>query len=423
MTNRSAAAAQRDENLRWCLDFLRADSFPPSFQVRVSDRWAGPFELVYLMGILRAANGFAPYSDAAVDLDGERITVHDPLGHRTSLTLSFDSEGRIDGIDLEVDLAGDLSIREVQDDDFAFLEEMEASAPIPFGDGHCHIKRHGSLRAAINLLGKGSLQVVENSREIVAVGGASSIPATIGGRNYHLRYSHHYRIRDCAREQGLVRVISNASDDPLRGINEGVLSVVHGDNLRGVASRDAPWESTGQRLIFECESIAGASVGRSGTQADAERIRDLINQTHAGEALFHPYDASDLEARFSRARDSYSWQNVRLTDGAVLGVWFAGEDRHYVTADAEWNETRAIILDYGFAQSDASALEALLRSCATEALDRGVSHITLFCSERAPAWQTLRPLAGRVESYFVSCTVPEPDGATERGIYIDPTLA
>lgn len=416
--------------VHWFGRLLTAKQFPPIESTPEEDRffaeamsdWCSPFELFYVAGNMRAANGGMPFELSSVTLGGDVLRFQDATGHAREVRFEMDGR-RLRRVHVDLDLADGLCMRDARPGDFDVLETLEGEAAIPFGDGVCRIERNGSLATAIELLGAGRLSVVESRDEIVAFGGAASIPLTVGGIDGEFNYTHHYRVRDAARGRGLVRALSDASESPLCGAIAGVVAVVHEGNRRGVSSRAFPWQAVGQRVILDCAAIAGDPIGRAAREDDADMLCDRINHAHEGQEWFRRYTPDRLLERLARAPGAYGWPQLRVTDHAVVGTWHSGERRRYEGGDRAWSEVRGTILDYGFEPGHAEALERSLRACASESLKQGLTHLSLFTSERAPAWSVLERLAARVETYHVSCTAPEPDGAPERGVYIDPILA
>ena len=356
--------------------------------------------------------------------DGDRLSVTDVHGNGHAIRFSFDAQGDIDGVDVDIDLAGGLRLRDARPDDYPVLEAVEASSGIPFGDGHCFIERRGSLEDALGLFGDGSTQVIEDDEGLLAFGGMARVPTRVGSVDHRFNYAHHHRILERGRRRGLVRALSIACDRPIRRDTEGVISVVHGDNVRGVATRDCPWETTGTRLLLASTSLAGAGPGaRPVDPSEADELAAMLNHAHRSEQWFVPYDGAYLRERLARRPKAYGWEQVRRSDRAVLGIWWSGEGRRYRLPDREWAETRAVVMDFGFDEGGEEELVGLLRSAAVEAQRRGVTHLSVMSSEGSRSWPLLRPLANRTEPYFVSCTVPEPAEAAKTGLYLDPVLA
>ena len=136
-----------------------------------------------------------------------------------------------------------------------------------------------------------------------------------------------------------------------------------------------------------------------------------------------PYTPARIGDRLGRSPEHYGWKSLNRTDRAVVGCWLSGESRTYEMPGETWNERRGLILDYGFARGGLAELEGLLRGAAYEARSKGITHLTLFTARPAPAFEVIERLAERLEPYRISCSIPEPPDAAERGVYIDPILA
>ncbi len=441
MTLEVDANTRRRENIEWCRRCLAEEyEFPPPdaglpIEERLADEWVGPFGLMYLLGGLRRFNKSRGFSSENLVSSGNQIKLEDRYEHAWSLTFDFDRAGRISAVELDTTLAGGLEIREARAEDFEVIERLSNATPIPVEGGTCQIETHGSLGPATELRGN-LLLVVEDQGEVIAVGGAASVPIMVGSNPYHVTYSNHFRIEQRARGKGLMFALIAGTENPFRPICEGTISVFHAGNALGTIA--FPWKTGGCRVVLNCAGIAGDPFGEPATKKDEEAICAMINNAHGGQEWFLPYDRARLEERLSRSPDAYGWSNFRVSERAVVGSWFSGEMRHYVVEGREWTETRGAVLDYGFDECGMNAgeqekngrvrggleeLELLLRSVAADALKEGISHLTLFTAEQAPAYALLERLSESIEPYYVSCSIPEPEGTEKRGVYIDQVLA
>ena len=139
--------------------------------------------------------------------------------------------------------------------------------------------------------------------------------------------------------------------------------------------------------------------------------------------MFLPYTAETLAARLTRAPDLSGWDRVWLHEGAVMGVWPAGRALRMVTerAGARTHSDPGLVLDYAFAPGGEAAFEALLRAWCGWLADRGLDRLTLFTSPGGPGAAFLTSLADEVEPYDMwTPGVPVPEGAQDRGLYVDP---
>jgi hypothetical protein len=149
----------------------------------------------------------------------------------------------------------------------------------------------------------------------------------------------------------------------------------------------------------------------------------ILNDFHHREEMFLPYTEASFAARLDRAPDLYSWDSVRLTDGAVVGVWPAGDKIRIVTESAG-NTTitrRDLVADYCWVPGAEDELEALVRHWCGRAATRGAHELAIFTSDSSPGFELLRKLAKTTEDFvFWLNGVPEPADARSRGVYTDP---
>ena len=435
---RTSAPADVNEHIAWACGFLTGDAEVPaldvdkspsheaiarSYRAHVTPDWVSPYQLVGQFELIRRANKRQPYPPDRIEVLGDSIRLRDHYGHHWHLRFSLADDGRIAGLDVDVELAGGLTLRDAQPADYGAVERIDRAAPLPLDGGVCHVDRRGTTATSIRLLGEGSMKVVELDGEVAALCGAAHADVRIGGREYRVTYSHHARAEEPVRGRGLLPVMAASGEAPTLQVTEGVISVAVADNIKAASNQPFLWKAGACRMVFDCSEIAGPAIGRTIDPTDAPRICDLINGAHGGQEWFRPYTPEVLDERLSRAPDDYGWQSFRATDEATVGIWMSGERRHYVFEDRDWTEVRANVLDYGFSKRGLADFEALLRSAAADALAAGITHLSIFTSEPAPAHSVLPALAQRIEPYVVSCSIPEPEGAEGRGVYIDATFA
>ena len=184
------------------------------------------------------------------------------------------------------------------------------------------------------------------------------------------------------------------------------------------------WIPTAYRLLLPVASLAGARDGvRAATPADAERIVEILNDSHAGEELYHPYTVETLTARLERDPSLYSWSNVLLTDRAVIGVWPAGEKIEVVTTKAGVvaRARRGHVMDYGFVAGGEQEFSALLAAACVELDRRGLDQVSIFTSKGARGQKELKGFKGAVEAYRFNpgMVARMPETAQTNGIYTD----
>ena len=136
--------------------------------------------------------------------------------------------------------------------------------------------------------------------------------------------------------------------------------------------------------------------------------------------MYLPYTAESFTARLERAPDLYSWEQVWETDQAVVGVWLADvrvvreDDGHRTEA------VRATVLDYGFLPGAEEEFERLLRAWCGWLVERGTSELAVLTSEGSPGYPVVSRLAAQMDAFDFRMGAPEPEGAAQRGLYVDP---
>lgn len=433
MSARPAGTLSRREQLEWLAGFLLGDRDVPSNDVpldqhtlsRFSPHWADQSGLIGICELMRRGNRRAPFAADRLEIADDTVTLRDSHEHVWHMTFVFDAERRFASLDIDFELAEGLRYRLGSDADMEAIEALDTAAPLPVGEGLCWVDRRGGTGNAIRLLGDNRMAVVEQGSEIVAGCGSVMIEAQVAGRVFDLNYAHHVRVEEQVRGRGLVPVVAAGAEASIAHLSAGVISVVHAENKCAAKNQPHLWQAGGLRAVFDCASIGQkVPVGAAGP-ADAEQLCGLINDAHSGQEWFRPYTPAILAERLQRAPEAYGWPNLRRTDRAMIGVWSSGEQRRYELPDRQWTETRGQILDYGMAPDGQGLddLELLLRASAAEALEVGITHLSAFTAAAAPVFPMFERLAQRMEPYVVSCSIPEPPDAVDRGVYIDPVLA
>ena len=189
------------------------------------------------------------------------------------------------------------------------------------------------------------------------------------------------------------------------------------------------WKCRPWRAVLPCDASESASASAAGgskapgsrvaTIDDTSRIVELINACHNDEELFLEYTDAFLTRRLTRS-PLYSWDDFLISDRAVVGVWAAGQRRTFERDGATEQQTRALVLDYGFVPGAEDEFGTLLAEACATAAARGMTHVSIFSSDPSPGAAKLRELAERVEVYeLVTPTTGEPEGTLARGVYVD----
>jgi hypothetical protein len=138
--------------------------------------------------------------------------------------------------------------------------------------------------------------------------------------------------------------------------------------------------------------------------------------------MFVPYTATSFAARVQRAPDLYGWDKVWITDGALVGVWPAGNALRSVTetAGVQTVSVPAVVMDYAFAPGAESEFEALLRAWCAALTAQGIDTLVIYTSPASPGTVLINRL-GRATGAFFTWTpgIKVPAGAAQRGLYTD----
>jgi hypothetical protein len=204
--------------------------------------------------------------------------------------------------------------------------------------------------------------------------------------------------------------------------SQGFVSTANAAMQRGFANTPNKWPMQALRCQISCEGLAGPAVGKPAGPGDVDRIVELLNGCHRAEELYLPYTAETLAARMVRAPEQYSWERLWVTDGAVVGVWPAGESIKVIIerGGEQTVSRRGLVLDYGFADGAEAELEALLRAWCGWLADGGFDTLSVFTSERSPGCEMLRGMATEVDAFDMwTPGIPVPAGAEEHGLYVD----
>ena len=202
------------------------------------------------------------------------------------------------------------------------------------------------------------------------------------------------------------------------------------DATRRLNGAQSVWSFGPVRVVLRCADLAAEPRSdvswRRAEPSDAETIVRLCNALHAGSELFAPYTEASIRERFERAPDVYSWRDVLLSDRAVVGLWNAGRihTRRTIGDDGavtgETRSVRGIVLDHGCEPGAESDLVALLGIAAKEAQAAGMTDLSIFTSTGSRTFGWLPALGAELEQYELATPyTPEPEGAADRGLYVD----
>jgi hypothetical protein len=120
--------------------------------------------------------------------------------------------------------------------------------------------------------------------------------------------------------------------------------------------------------------------------------------------------------------DDYSWNDLVVSDHAVVGVWDAGWAVVRSSGDTQTRDRVATVLDWGFSPDHPDSFAATLAAACQVAATRGVGTLHVFGGPPATGCQVLADLCAAAETFavFAGAGLPEPARAATDGIYVDP---
>jgi GNAT superfamily N-acetyltransferase len=369
----------------------------------------------------------SPYEAAVVLAPAE--------GHRRRITFLVEEDAphriRVERWERVFDF--DLQIRDATPDDADTLRDIERGSLVILGDTAVATDRGPDYFAAARLMPEVTVFLAEIEGEPAGVAWGAVAPVKFLGEQQNASYFIHLRILPNHQRKGLWGALDNAlwakyweTTDVYVGYYM-IENVAWSHVAQQVQSQPdfvaRDWVPTVYRLLLPTAPAATAPTGvRTATPADAATIVEILNAFHEGEEFYLPYTEESLTARLERD-PLYSWDHVVLADGAVLGVWPAGDKIEMVTTRA--GETtvskRGHVMDYGFLPGAEDNFRDLIGSWSTELDGRGISQLSLFTSKGARGQPVLKELKATVEAYrFNTGTAARiPDDAQKTGIYTD----
>ena len=318
------------------------------------------------------------------------------------------------------DVGAGVLIREAREPEGPLLADLERRSPLRAGHVSLTYDRGDDFFAFARLMEEAVNFVAEEDGQIVGLHCGTLHTAVVGGKSYQAMLIHHTRVPAEHRGKGLFSLLNGKVFETYQGRRDAAYAYVAVDNT--VANRlsgPGSWSFPALRGLLRCESLAGSTVGRPARPADAQRIVDILNGCHEREEMYVPYSVESFTARVERAPELYSWDQIWLTDQAVVGVWPAG--LRVVREENEQREetVRATTLDYGFLPGAEEEFEGLVRSWCGRLVERGTSELAVLTSEGSPSYGVVKRLASRMEAFDFRMEAPEPEGAAGRGLYVD----
>lgn len=365
-----------------------------------------------------------PFRVAAVKDDGPyqlTITMDYDDGKPWNATFSVEAEPlhRIIDMSWVRAIPDHVLIREAVPSDGPALNDLESRAPMVLGDVIVTYDRGDDFLAFARLMENNRSWVAEDDGKLLGFAAGCLHSVRIGGQVYGAMLLHHVRVPVEARGGGIFSAINQRvfAAHPTQQGAYGHTAVANAEGAR--LGGPGAWSFGFQRAVLDVASLAGPPHGRKATPADAPEIVEIINSCHDREEMFLPYTVASLTARLERAPELYTWDNVVMGDGAVLGVWPAGLKVTVQEGDDCSVGVRAIVIDYGFVADAEGSFERLVRSECRALLEQGYTELMILTSDGSPNNSLVCSLAGRMDPFMFRMSVPEPDGAEQRGLYID----
>ena len=313
------------------------------------------------------------------------------------------------------------TVREATPSDASALNDLEIRAPMTLGDGTTITLDRGSDFLAFGrLMDENVTFVAERDGDLLGMACGAAHPTRIGGRDLRVMLLHRIRVPTEHRRGGVFSTLNGYVFGRYDGRTDAPYGYTFVENPEAVriGGPDA-WSLPVFRAVIDCASVAEAGYGRRATPGDAAHIVDVLNRCHEHEENFLPYTVDSLTARLERAPDLYGWDDVLLSEDAVLSVWPSRLGVTTTHGDDERRVQRAVVLDHGFTAGADESFERLVRAYCADLLERGHEELAAIVSEPSPGWRVVSGLADHMDRYLFRMGVPEPEGTAERGIYVD----
>jgi hypothetical protein len=216
-----------------------------------------------------------------------------------------------------------LEVREAGPADALIVADIGRRCPMVMGDTSVWFDRGARYFDFSRLLpdctvGLASVDGVPTAVSCGAVG-----VVRVGGELKRTMVVSHLRVLPEHQPKGLWSA-ANSALNKYRDHIDGTQAYISVDNLavlHGFQTTPNRWDQIVQRVEFDCAGLAEPRIGRPASPAN---VAARLNAFHGDEELYVPYTAESFADRVERSPDLYGWDNVWLTDGAMVGVWPAG---------------------------------------------------------------------------------------------------
>ena len=317
-----------------------------------------------------------------------------------------------------------LEVRKATEADVAALAQIERGCPIVLGDTSMYFDRGADYFAFARLMEEATVGIafVDDKPGAVTCGAMHKV--RVAGVIHPLVTVVHLRVMPEHQRKGLWGAVNRAFEHYWKDVDgsNAYISVNNAGMQHGFINTPNKWSITIERVQLATQALAGPSVGRAATPADAARIVEILNATHGREEMFVPYTVESLSTRLGRSPKDYSWSRLKMTDHAVVGVWPAGDSLQVIT-ETRGRRTvsrRAMVLDYGFLPGAEDELEGLLRAWCTELAALLIDALSIFTSAPSPGSARICSLGAEVESFNMwSPGIAEGRDALQNGLYVD----
>jgi hypothetical protein len=341
-----------------------------------------------------------------------------------NLTVEPDAPHRIAQFRFERRHEFKLEVREATPADALIVADIERRCPIVMGDTAVWFDRGERYFDFSRLMEDCTVGLASVDGIPAAISCGSEHVVRVGGALKKLVTVSHLRVLPEHQRKGLWGAANSVLEKywPRVDGSRAYISVDNAGMQHGFRNTPDKWPQTVHRVELDCATLAGPAAGRPARPEDGAEIADRLNDFHGGEELYVPYTAETFARRVTRAPDLYGWDRVWLTEGALVGVWPAGQALRTVTetGGVQAVTTPAVVMDYAFAPGAEGELEALLRAWCAGLATRGIDTLVIYTSPKSPGAELINGLGRATGAFFMwTPNIPVPDGATERGIYTD----
>jgi hypothetical protein len=347
-------------------------------------------------------------------------------GRKWALAVSVEAEPphRMDSFRIERRYDFKLDVREGGPDDALIVSDIERRSPIVKGETSTWFERGDRYFDFTRLMDEVVVGLASVDGEAAAVTCGAVHEVRVGGAVKTILAVSHLRVLPEHQRKGLWGAANRVLDKYWPAV-DGSSAFINVDNegmQHGFTNTPDKWPQTVLRVDLDCAALAGPMTGRPATSADAGEIVRRLNAFHDAEELFVPCTEASFAARVTRAHDLYGWERVWLSEGAVVGVWPAGEAQRSVTQTGGVRHVTnpAIVLDYAYSPGAEAAFEALIRAWCGWLGARGMDALMLNTSPASTGADLMQRLARRTIEFNVwTPGIPPPEDAAERGLYAD----